>query len=128
MAQRATTNYENNSRTGILPVAFRLFSWESGNPGMTRVRKQFYVYILASQRNGTLYIGVTSNLIGRNWQHKQGLVEGFSAKYHVKKLVYFEVHDNAPWRDREGKADQEMEKGLEVGADRRKQPGLERPV
>ncbi len=57
--------------------------------------KQFYVYILASRRNGTLYTGVTSNLIQRIWQHKQGLVEGFSTKYGAKSLVYFEVHDNA---------------------------------
>jgi putative endonuclease len=59
------------------------------------VGKQFYVYIMASQRNGTLYAGVTSNLIQRIWQHKQEMTEGFTAKYHVKKLVYFEVHDTA---------------------------------
>ncbi|MEW6530980.1 MAG: GIY-YIG nuclease family protein [Thermodesulfobacteriota bacterium] len=59
------------------------------------MNKQFYVYILASQRNGTLYIGVTSNLIQRVWQHKEGLVQGFTKKYCVKELVYFEVHDTA---------------------------------
>ncbi len=59
------------------------------------MRKQFYVYIMASQRNGTLYTGVTSNQIQRIWQHKQEMTEGFTAKYHVKKLVYFEVHDTA---------------------------------
>jgi putative endonuclease len=59
------------------------------------VGKQFCVYILASGRNGTLYTGVTSNLIKRVWQHKEGLMEGFTRKYHVKKLVYFEVHDTA---------------------------------
>ncbi len=57
--------------------------------------KQFYVYILASKRNGTLYIGVTSNLVQRTWQHKEGQVEGFSKKYGVKNLVYFEVHETA---------------------------------
>ncbi len=57
--------------------------------------KQFYLYILASRRNGTLYTGVRSNLIQRTWQHKQGLAEGFALKYSVKRLVYFEVHDNA---------------------------------
>ncbi|MGD8643544.1 MAG: GIY-YIG nuclease family protein [Chromatiales bacterium] len=51
------------------------------------------VYILASRRNGTLYIGVTSNLPQRVWQHKQGLVEGFTKKYHVHHLVYYEVHE-----------------------------------
>jgi putative endonuclease len=59
------------------------------------VGKQFYVYILASRRNGTLYTGVTSNLIQRIWQHKEELVDGFTMKYRVKKLVYFEVHDTA---------------------------------
>jgi putative endonuclease len=57
--------------------------------------KQFYVYILASQRNGTLYTGVTSNLIQRIWQHKEGLTDGFTTKYGVKNLVYFEVHGTA---------------------------------
>jgi len=52
--------------------------------------KQPAIYILASKRNGTLYIGVTSNLIQRIWQHKQHLVEGFTKKYNVTMLVYFE--------------------------------------
>ena len=56
--------------------------------------KRGYVYILASQRNGTLYIGVTSNLIQRVWQHKQGLVAGFTGKYGVRTLVYYEVYDD----------------------------------
>ena len=59
------------------------------------MEKEFYVYILANKRNGTLYTGVTSNLIKRIWQHKNEFVEGFSKKYNVKKLVYFEVHNNA---------------------------------
>ena len=58
------------------------------------MEKQFYVYILASKRNGTLYTGVTSNLIKRIWQHKNELLEGFSKKYKVKNLVYYEVHNN----------------------------------
>ena len=57
--------------------------------------KQFFVYIMASRRNGTLYIGVTSNLSQRVWNHKQGLVEGFTSKYCVKMLVYFEPHETA---------------------------------
>lgn len=52
------------------------------------------VYILASKKYGTLYIGVTSNLIKRIWQHKQEITKGFSLKYSVKKLVYFEQHDS----------------------------------
>ncbi len=49
--------------------------------------------MLASQQNGTLYIGVTSDLIKRIWEHKEGYSE-FTKKYNVKKLVYFERHDN----------------------------------
>ena len=56
--------------------------------------KQPAVYILASQRNGTLYIGVTSDLIKRIWEHKNELVEGFTQKYKVHQLVYFEQHQD----------------------------------
>jgi putative endonuclease len=51
--------------------------------------------MLASKRNGTLYTGVTSNLIQRVWQHKYNMVKGFTKKYNVKILVYFEIHPNA---------------------------------
>ncbi|MDP8222379.1 MAG: GIY-YIG nuclease family protein [Candidatus Lernaella stagnicola] len=57
--------------------------------------KQFYVYIMASKRNGTLYIGVTSNLIKRIWQHKNDVVEGFTSKYRVHRLVHYEHHPTA---------------------------------
>jgi len=50
------------------------------------------VYILANQRNGTLYTGVTSNLVKRVWEHKNDLVDGFSCKYGVHMLVYYELH------------------------------------
>ncbi len=49
------------------------------------------VYILTSQRHGTLYIGVTSNLIRRVYEHRMQFVDGFSKKYHIHRLVYFEV-------------------------------------
>jgi putative endonuclease len=52
---------------------------------------QYYVYILASKRNGTLYIGVTSNLIKRVYEHKKNLVDGFTKKYNIHKLVYYEI-------------------------------------
>ena len=57
--------------------------------------RQFYVYILASKRNGTLYIGVTSSLVQRVWQHKTKAVPGFTSKYGVDQLVYFEGHGDA---------------------------------
>jgi putative endonuclease len=53
----------------------------------------FAVYILASRRNGTLYIGMTDNLIGRVWQHRSGVVPGFTKTYGVKTLVWYEVHE-----------------------------------
>ena len=52
------------------------------------------VYILASQRNGTLYIGVTSNLVKRIWEHKNDLVEGFTRQYGCHTLVYFEQYED----------------------------------
>jgi putative endonuclease len=53
----------------------------------------FFVYILASRRNGTLYTGMTDNLVGRVWQHQARLVPGFTKTYGVKTLVWFEVHE-----------------------------------
>lgn len=53
--------------------------------------KQYYVYILASGQNGTLYAGVTSNLIKRVYEHKTGALGGFTTKYKVNSLVYFEI-------------------------------------
>lgn len=55
--------------------------------------KQPCVYILASRRNGTLYVGVTSNLVQRVWQHKNDFAEGFTKKYGVHTLVWYEVHE-----------------------------------
>ena len=55
---------------------------------------QAYVYIMASKRNGTLYIGVTSNLIKRVYEHKNDLTDGFTKKYKVHHLVYYEIFDD----------------------------------
>ena len=57
--------------------------------------RQFYVYILASRKHGTLYVGITNDLIRRVHEHKLKLVRGFSKKYGVNKLVYFEVFEDA---------------------------------
>ena len=56
--------------------------------------KQPCVYILASKQNGTLYTGVTSSLLKRIWEHKNNLVEGFTKKYNVHNLVWYEVHES----------------------------------
>jgi putative endonuclease len=58
------------------------------------MRSQPAVYILANSRVGTLYIGVTRNLVERVWQHKSDLVDGFSMKYQIHLLVYFELHNS----------------------------------
>ena len=66
--------------------------------------KQPAIYIISSQYNNVLYIGVTSNLVQRIYQHKEKLIEGFSAKYNLTKLVYFERFDdmeNAILREKE---------------------------
>ena len=52
------------------------------------------MYILASKRNGTLYIGVTSDLQKRTWEHKSDFVEGFAKKYRIHRLVYYELHQD----------------------------------
>lgn len=56
------------------------------------MEKVGYVYMLASSRYGTLYVGVTSNLVQRVWQHREAVVDGFTKKYEVKRLVWFETH------------------------------------
>ncbi|MFH1374587.1 MAG: GIY-YIG nuclease family protein [bacterium] len=56
--------------------------------------KKAYVYILASKRNGTLYIGITTDLIKRVYEHKHDLVDGFTKKYKAHYLVYFEEHED----------------------------------
>ena len=57
--------------------------------------RQFYVYILASRPYGALYVGVTSNLAARIWQHREGMTDGFTKRYGVRRLVFFEVHSTA---------------------------------
>jgi putative endonuclease len=62
--------------------------------GNTRSMRQYYVYILASRPGGTLYVGVTNDLIRRVYEHKNGFVEGFTKQYNVHRLVYFEVYSS----------------------------------
>ncbi|MDO8878132.1 MAG: GIY-YIG nuclease family protein [Pseudolabrys sp.] len=52
----------------------------------------FYVYILCNKRNGTLYVGMTDDLVKRTWQHREGTFEGFTKNYDLKSLVWFEEH------------------------------------
>jgi putative endonuclease len=57
--------------------------------------KKFYVYIMGRDYNSTYYVGVTSDLVKRVWEHKNGVAEGFTKKYDIKKLFYYEVHENS---------------------------------
>lgn len=54
----------------------------------------FFVYILASERNGTLYIGMTDDLVKRVWQHREGAIPGFTKKYGTKILAWYETHES----------------------------------
>lgn len=70
------------------------------------MEKQGFVYIMASGRNGTLYTGVTSDLPKRAWEHREGVVEGFTKEYGCKLLVWYEAHeslDTAKLRERQVK-------------------------
>ncbi len=57
--------------------------------------KRFYVYILSNKRNGTLYTGVTSDLLKRVYEHKNDLIDGFSKRYGIHDLVWYEMHETA---------------------------------
>jgi putative endonuclease len=56
--------------------------------------KAGFVYIMASGKNGTIYIGVTSDLVKRVWEHREGIMPGFTKRYGCKRLVWFEAHDD----------------------------------
>ncbi len=69
--------------------------------------KKGYIYVLTNRRNGTLYVGVTSDLVKRIAQHKQKVVDGFSAKYGLNMLVYYEEYstiEDAIWREKQIKS------------------------
>ena len=89
------------------------------------MEKIYCVYLLASSRYGTLYTGVTSDLVKRTWHHRQKLVGGFTKEYDVKKLVWYEIHEDvmaAITRE----TNQEMESRLEGQIDSRTAPALGR--
>jgi putative endonuclease len=81
-----------------LIFCFASSAHRSLNPTMLRrylemsMDKSSYVYILASGLNGTIYVGVTSDLVKRVWQHREGLADGFTKQYGIKKLVWYEIH------------------------------------
>ena len=58
------------------------------------MQKYYYVYILTNRKNGVLYIGVTNNLLRRVWEHKNKVIKGFTSKYNLDKLIYYEISNN----------------------------------
>jgi len=74
----------------------------------------FYVYLLASRAYGTLYVGVTSNLVQRVWQHKSKAVPGFTSKYGADRLVWFETHASAEAAIRREKQIKEWQRAWKI--------------
>ncbi len=77
------------------------------------MNKNYYIYIMTNKMNGTLYVGVTSNLLRRVYEHKNKIFEGFTKKYDLDKLVYYEVFDNINYaiaREKQLKAGSRMKK------------------
>ncbi|MFZ5491924.1 MAG: GIY-YIG nuclease family protein [Pseudomonadota bacterium] len=85
--------------------------------------KQPCVYLLASRRNGTLYVGVTSNLIKRVWEHKNHVVEGFTDKYGVDRLVWYEPHPTMESAIRREKAIKEWKRAWKLALIEKSNPG-----
>ena len=59
------------------------------------MNRQFYVYMMTNENQGTLYVGVSNNLARRVWEHREGVVPGFTSRYRLHKLVWYQVADNA---------------------------------
>ena len=85
--------------------------------------KQPCVYLLASQRNGTLYVGVTSSLVQRAWQHREGLADGFTRKYGVKSLVWYEQHATMESAIQREKAIKEWKRDWKIALIEKTNPG-----
>ena len=99
-----------------------------GTSAQRAERKQSCVYILASKRNGTLSTGVTSDLVQRVWQHKNGVVEGFTKRYRLLMLVWFEIHETMVSAISREQAIKEWKHAWNNRVDRDEQPDLERPL
>jgi putative endonuclease len=85
--------------------------------------KQPCVYILASRRNGTLYVGVTSKLVKRVWEHRNHVVEGFTKRYHVIHLVWYELHETMQSAIRREKAIKEWKRAWKLELIEKVNPG-----
>ena len=76
----------------------------------------YYVYILAKARNSTFYVGVTNNLPKRIWEHKNDVVDGFTKKYGIHQLVYYELHDSIENAIRREKSMKRWKRGMKMEA------------
>jgi putative endonuclease len=76
--------------------------------------RSFYVYILARHRHGALYVGVTGNLVRRVYEHREGLAPGFTKRYGIRQLVYFEQHATAASAIRREKAMKHWSRGWKI--------------
>jgi putative endonuclease len=82
------------------------------------------VYILANKRNGTLYVGVTSDLVERVWEHKNNMVEGFTKHYNVYQSVWYELHESMESAIMREKRLKNWKESLETGIDRKQEFGM----
>lgn len=85
--------------------------------------RQPCVYLLASRRNGTLYVGVTSDLVKRVWEHKHDVVEGFTKRYKIHDLVWYEAHDSMDSAIRREKAIKEWKRAWKIRLIEKENPG-----
>ncbi len=94
----------------------------SGYPFSMREERQPCVYILGSDRNGTFYTGVTSNLLQRIYQHRNGITKGFTSKHNVLKLFYFEMHGEMESAIRREKAVKRWKRAYKLNLIERENP------
>jgi putative endonuclease len=85
--------------------------------------RDFYVYILASRKDGTLNTGVTSNLPRRAWEHREGVVKGFTKRHNVKRLVFVEQHATAESAIKREKAIKSWPRGWKIELIEKQNPG-----
>ena len=90
---------------------------------MTRAPFSRPVYILASRRNGTFYVGMTNDLVRRTWEHRNGVIEGFTKAYGVHRLVYFEVTDDGSVAQRRERSVKRWRRAWKIALIEKENPG-----
>ncbi len=90
--------------------------------------KTYWVYMLASRPRGVIYVGMTSELAQRGWQHRERVTEGFATRYWVQRLVYFEAHDDAQVAARLERAMKRWRRDWKIELIEKAQPDVARPI